>query len=164
MTNTNPATGIRYGVIAGNSLDATVFDDLFYSGTNISEQEALDSLREEISIEAAERGFDDEDDRDNWFEGEYEVRSSYLEIEEPTIEGEKDGVKYRISWLGGAPLLWVLEGPVGECYRLCSLCVPNAGDLDSGFKAGQFLHNRPPQTFYECYVVPCDWLRSKGNA
>jgi hypothetical protein len=38
--------------------------------------------------------------------------------------------KLMLSYLGGAPLLWVLEGPVTISSVLCSPCVPGAVDLD----------------------------------
>lgn len=103
---------------------------------------------------------------------EHHASTEGLEIAEPTIEGEHEGVKYRIAWLGGAPLLWVLDGPLGYCDRLCSPCVPNAADLDSGF-IGQTreatparYHDRILQTLQEgslCYVVPPDWPRKEDE-
>jgi hypothetical protein len=84
-------------------------------------------------------------------------------IDEPIIEGECDGVKYRISWLGGAPLLWVLEGPLGFANRLCSPCVPNAAELDSGFEPTDLTLDEIHRDHdgYLCYVVPADWLRKE---
>lgn len=196
--NTNPETGIRYGVIALNNLEGFTADDLFYNnGTDLSFEEALAELRREALAEAEEyedqvrieisetdpalrdndqyverkieemwssRGYDDAQD---YVDAMVEHRMDQVVIEEPIIEGEYEGVKYRIGWLGGAPLLWVLEGPVGRCRALCSPCVPNAGDLDSGFILGQDID---PDTLarwghagYECYVVPRDWLREDAK-
>jgi hypothetical protein len=198
MTNTNPTTGIRYGVIAGNSLNTYVLDDLFHGdgAVDLSWQDAMAQLKSEISLEADafEQELEEEiedrirkqmggepvfafreavdaefekiwdkhkgyPDRDSFIDGEFERRSQDIDISEPTIEGEYDGVKYRISWLGGAPLVWVLEGPTGYCRSLCSPCVPNAADLDSGFQdeADPAVQDERAYDWY-CYVVPADWL------
>lgn len=192
--NTNPKTGIRYGVISLNSLDPDLGNDLFYNGRNLSEEEALDELR----VEAGER-FDDvkEEAEDAYGDGDREQfiedfiatklarhhnvstaryvptdREEYIDwvveregdfmIDEPFIEGECEGVKYQISWLGGAPLLWVTEGPIGYANQLCSPCVPNAADLDGGFIPGNSDDEKRTMTEgYMCYVVPKDWLRGE---
>ena len=40
-------------------------------------------------------------------------------------------VRLQLGYLGGAPLIWVLESPwVATCAR-CSPCCPNAGDLNT---------------------------------
>jgi hypothetical protein len=39
---------------------------------------------------------------------------------------------YELSYLGGAPLIWVTKSPFVTYCRTCSPCVPNAGDLDNG--------------------------------
>lgn len=90
--------------------------------------------------------------REEWVEAQIESEAEFLEIDEPVIKGELEGVKYLLTWLGGAPLLTVLEGPVGYAARLCSPCVPNAADLDSGYsdvEDSEFVH--------ECYIVPLSW-------
>jgi hypothetical protein len=92
-------------------------------------------------------------------------RENDFQIDEPIIEGEYEGVKYRISWLGGAPLLWIIEGPVGFANSLCSPCVPGAADLDSGFEYTDIpvdeIHAQ--HDGYLCYVVPADWLRKEDE-
>lgn len=102
-------------------------------------------------------------DREDYIETRMQRESEHINIAEPVIEGTYEGVKYRIDWLGGSPLLWVIEGPVGYCDRLCSPCVPNAGDLDSGITYDTHLPAgcRPERDAFECYVVPRDWLREK---
>lgn len=148
ITNTNSETGIRYGTIYLRSIDDDTAHYLFYEGNNVSMDDAAEELRREIGIEAAERGFDDDTDREDWEEREFERQVEGIEVEEPTIEGECDGVKYMISWLGGVPLLWVFESPVTGRFNLCSPCVPNACNLDSPNPGG-----------YEGYMVPADWLK-----
>jgi len=144
--------------------------------TNLSEQLAYEELKseieldaesieEEVRITAAERDYamlsNDRymeyeveaaykrlgyNDRDDYIDTRLELESQDMQIEEPTISGTLDGVKYEISWLGGAPLLFVLESPVISKAKLCSPCVPNAGDLNS-----------LDDDSYECYGVPEEW-------
>lgn len=183
MTNTNPTTGIRYGVIAFNNLDPDLGQELWYThGEDLSYEAACeellaeiernaDNIEDEVRIAIAEEdpslvgqeGFEDArieaaymvggyDDREDYIQSRYDRERERVQIDEPVIEGEYAGVKYRIDWLGGAPLLWVLEGPVGRCHSLCSPCIPNAGDLDSGFIDDEM------EAGYECYVVPFEWL------
>jgi hypothetical protein len=176
MTNTNPETGVRYGTIYLNSLDSDVANDLWMNGENLSEKAAYEELKadverdaedieEEVRIAVSERDYsmlaNDQymeqeveaaynrlgyDDRDDYIETRLELESENFYIEEPTIAGTCEGVRYEISHLGGAPLLWVLESPVISKARLCSPCCPNAADLDSLDDDG-----------YECYGIPGYW-------
>lgn len=163
--NINPTTGIRYGVIAGNSLDPDLYNELWYGpARNLSEEEAAAELRKEIGqrwddMEDTQRAELPVDTREEYIEYAFERECENIQINEPEVEGEHKGVKYRISWLGGAPLVWIVEGPLGYANRLCSPCVPNAADLDSGFIPGN--SDVPKQTLtegYLCYVTPADWL------
>lgn len=167
MTNTNPITGIRYGAIAFHNIDPDLGQELWYTyGKDVSYEAACEELRGEIQHEVedeVERGDLDEDDAVPEIESRYERRAEEIQIDEPTIEGEYDGVKYYISWLGGAPLLWVFDGPIGHARTMCSPCVPNAADLDSGY----YMEGEPFDPVeewghfgFECYVVPRDWLRT----
>jgi len=176
MTNTNPETGIRYGCIYLNSLDPDTASWLWDDGNNISVDEAYaelkagieldaENIEDEVRIAVAERDYamlsndrymEDEveaaynrlgyDDRDDYIDTRLELESERIQIEEPTLAGICEGVRYEISWLGGAPLLWVFESPVISKARLCSPCCPNAGDLNSLDDDG-----------YECYGIPADW-------
>lgn len=144
MTNYNPETGIPYGVIACDSLDSDLVQELWYThGKDLSYEAAVNEFREEVRAELLES---DPDLDANEIESEIESRLEWaeLQIDEPTIEGEYEGVKYQISWLGGAPLLWVFWSPFVKPHAQCSPCVPGAGDLDS---EGDML----------CYDVPDDW-------
>lgn len=144
--------------------------------TNLSEQEALkelkieierdaDNIEEEVLIAIAEREYvmlgndnlrEQEieaayeclgyNDRDDYVDTRLEFESEHIQIEEPTIEGEYEEVKYCISWLGGAPLLFVFESPFKGKFDLCSPCCPNAVSLES-----------PNPNGYEGYDVPPDW-------
>jgi hypothetical protein len=190
MTNCNPDTGIRYGVIAMNSLDSDLAHELWYGpqATNASEEEAYaeakreleaeyDAALEEAHIAAAEVDYNQDTDAfvERWMDthGFGDCREGYVDqklqwvefqIDEPVISGTYQGVQYTISWLGGAPLLWVFEGPEGSANRLCSPCVPNAADLDGGFKLDAETpidvdgYPMEDQEGYPCYCVPRDWL------
>lgn len=103
-------------------------------------------------------------DRDEFIDQKLEMFSDICQIDEPTIVGEHEGVKYQITWLAGAPLVWILSGPEGSARQLCSPCVPNAADLDGGFvldseipvdSDGYPLEDGEP---YACYCPPRDWL------
>jgi hypothetical protein len=180
MPNYNPETGIRYGTIYLSHLDSDVANDLWMNGENVSETQAYaelkseierdaDGIEEEVAIAIAEsdhallsseRFVDNEieaaylrlgyDDRDDYIDTRLERESENIQIDEPIIEGTCEGVRYAISHLGGAPLLWVFESPIISTARLCSPCVPNAGDLDSLDDDG-----------YECYGIPSTWRRAE---
>lgn len=179
--NCHPNTGVRYGVIACANLDDDLVhqlmfgpgaDDLTYAAVyeeaKATAEFNYDSevLEAEIAASEADDLMNDSEresfitryleasvglDRDQYVEDELEQFSDCFQCDEPDIEGTHEGIKYGISWLGGAPLLTVYEGPFGTAKALCSICLPNAADLDSGFAAGVGLG-------YECYVVPRDWL------
>ncbi|MGK2884387.1 MAG: hypothetical protein ACSLE8_06360 [Rhodococcus sp. (in: high G+C Gram-positive bacteria)] len=188
MLNVNPDTGIRYGVISCNSLNPDLVDELMhgpdavdldyqfaYKEAKAQAEADLDAAVEEAEIAASEvdpnaceaereafienwlevKGIE----RDTYVDDQLERFSDMYQGDEPVVEGNTEGVAYRISWLGGAPLLWVLEGPLGYCNRLCSPCVPNAADLDSGFIPGGADDTATTlQEGYLCYVIPADWL------
>lgn len=157
-TNVNPETGIRYGTIYLHHLDPDTAQWLWDEGENVSEKEAYEELRLEITdkvvqeIEDGDLDIDPTDIADIELEVERRLdrQADSILVEEPTIEGECEGVKYAISWLGGAPLLWVFESPVIGRFDLCSPCVPNACSIES-----------PNDSGYEGYTVPDDWIHKE---
>ena len=147
MTNTNPETGIRYGCIYLNSLDPDTASWLWDDAENLSEAEAYAELKSEIEAQVMEECPDlDESEIEIEVEKLLDCAAQDIEIDEPTLAGTCEGVRYEISWLGGAPLLWVFESPVISKTKLCSPCCPNAGDLNNLDDDG-----------YECYGIPADW-------
>lgn len=152
MTNINEKTGIRYGTIYLHHLDPDTASWLWDDGEDTSYAAALEELEEEIrtavlqEIEDGDLDIDATDvcDIEREVERRLERESDGIQIDEPTIEGTCEGVTYAISWLGGAPLLWVFHSPIIGKHGLCSPCVPNAGDLES-------------EGEYECYDVPEEW-------
>jgi len=133
LPNTNPETGIRYGVVKLDSLADWAFDEFFNNGRNVTADAAL--------AEAVAEGLDPEDD-----EATQQFWDGY-QGEEETYELETDGMRLMLSYLGGAPLVWVFQSPVTTEARLCSPCVPGAGDLD----------NQEPGAF-TCYSLPIEWF------
>jgi len=131
MTNTNPKTGIAYGVVALNSLAEWVTDEFMDRGVNLTSTAAFDefTLENPDADEAAIQDFWD----------------GYM-AEEEEYELHADGMHLLLGHLGGASLVWVLESPVTTRARPCSPCVPGAGDLDNKSDGG-----------IECYDLPADW-------
>lgn len=191
--NTNPLTGLRYGVIALDSLDPYIVEDLWYGpgARNISEEVAAEELRKELKaryndalesvLERADnRVFANIVEREDYIADEMmgilkspfiDTEQEYVDdaferecdfmIDEPWIEGTYEGVRYAISWLGGAPLLWSFDGPEAVAERLCSPCVPGAADLDGDFTlASEMLADGVDYSAgYGCHAIPRDWLR-----
>ena len=159
MPNYNPDTGIPYGTIYLHHLDSDLAQELWYThGEDISYKNALEELREAVSAQMIDEEENGEcpirsvDDFDDELDEIVERRAEFIEIDEPTIEGEYEGVKYMISWLGGAPLLWVFRSPFTGSYAQCSPCVPGAGDLET-----------PDEYGVVCYDVPPDWRRDEDH-
>lgn len=159
MSNVNTGKdGIRYGVIACNSLNQDLVQELWYGvgARDVSWEQAVEELRAEITSEVMdeqEDGYDIDDVQDE-IDDRVESRKEWIQIEEPTIVGCYEGIEYQIGWLGGAPLLWVMKSPVKTFARLCSPCVPNAGDLDNVYEGDPNEYN---PGYSECYDVPADW-------
>lgn len=156
--NTNSKTGIRFGVIAVNNLNSDVVEDLWYGygAVDLSYKAAMEELDAEIGREAdrlIETGELQAEDRDWYVDRETDKRRDDIQIDEPTIEGNYQGVHYQISWLGGAPLLVVFESPFKGRFQLCSPCIPNAVSLES-----------PRDVGAEGYDVPPDWRIGNDKA
>lgn len=154
MPNYNPKTGTPYGVISMQSIDDDVAHELWYThGEDISYEEAFEELRAEIAAtmrddeENGECPIRSVDDFNDELDERVDRASDDIHIEEPTIVGVYEDVNYMISWLGGAPLLWIFQSPYVRFSGRCSPCVPGAGDLDS-------------EGSYACYDVPPEWRRA----
>lgn len=148
--NVNPGSGIPYGVIKASSVPR-LYEAIRDNGVNVrirdrdleitetltsvlspllNKEELAEAIAEVISrCNEAENnaGFDDSEDT--------------FEYDDP------DGCQFRLSPLGGAPLIWCIKTDrISQAMR-CSPCVPNAGDLDSLSEYG-----------ISCYGVPKKWL------
>lgn len=143
-------------------------------------ERAYVNLLEEAAISAAESGadrepgFNLEDYEEKWFEfknHEYdkadfialyvERQAENIQIDEPIIEGTLDGIEYRISWLGGAPLCWITKGLLGFGHQLCSPCVPGAVDGGGGFELATMPLEEVHRDHdgYLCHCPPAEWIR-----
>jgi hypothetical protein len=129
MPNYNQKTGLPFGV--ANAHDFwPLLSDIQDWGTNESEKEAVDSLKERLL------SFLDGEpirDRERAAEDTLDVLLEYaeFELEECSYSYETDGTRYLLSYLGGAPLIWVIESNYACYCHHCSPCVPGAGDLNS---------------------------------
>jgi hypothetical protein len=157
-TNVNPKTGIRYGVIAANSVWSEAMSDIYSHGTDLDHKAYMDgvkdSLRQALSEyfsghtyndkpsrldEATEEAFDAVSDRlnDN-YEGTGDC-TRYLY--------ERDG--YRIQ-IDGSGDVWVLESPFYTYAQFCSPCAPGACYLTSPLET--------PDDNNKCYCLGPEWF------
>jgi len=171
--NRNPETGVAYSIYhINNDLHTSVWDDIHRDGSDLSWLE----YEKELRVKAA-RLIDDlqsdmgfplraptlEDVVEDFLEA---AADDYIN-DEPIYEGETDGIKWRTSWLGGAPHLIVLESPYYGVGQVCSPCVPNAlngSTVQSIFRdedaAG--CHASVAGGIYG-YALPTTWLRDKED-
>lgn len=171
-TNYNRETGIRYGMIAMQSLDPDLYNDLMNlpnpsqdsafreylidfidnAGVDLTEEQMLEFEKAQedpdttILQELAESIGSEIEDR---FWGGSVSDDFWDAYDEGDVgaEGVIDGVTVHLADLGGAHVLWVFDSPHVGKYRECSPCVPGAGDLDSP----------DPEHGVETYDVPADW-------
>ena len=164
--NVNTETGIRYGIVSVNSLIPDIWDDIYDLNSDTytdALQDAIKRLRSEINSaiddlaeipDFIDEDLDDDADIDTLLEAAaklgidtYEYDPEHWEFEEENRSGKIDGIDVALTWIGGAPMLLIFESPYITHCRLCSPCVPNAGDLNS----------LDHENGYECYGVPADW-------
>jgi hypothetical protein len=140
MDNVNSETGIAYGVFYTGNCQC-LCDDIFSRGDDLSyeawKEEVASRLRNAIggviddySHQASEIA------KGHRFDSLIEALGDSYECDEPCHSYEYDTehgkVKLYQTWLGGAPLVYVIESPyVLTNAAGCSPCVPNAGNLDS---------------------------------
>lgn len=144
--NIDPKTGIRYGVVSLDRLADWVWDEFLTHGMSLTHQAAVEEFREEFFAENPEA------DELEYEEALEEAQESW-QFEEEQYTLETDGMKLELSYLGGAPLVFVIESPHTSKARQCSPCVPNAGDLD----------NKDEERGYLCYDVPADWYETEES-
>jgi hypothetical protein len=144
IANTNPETGIRYGTVYMNELDPELWD-MIYEGTNISYEAAREEAEAKLLAEhEGEEDFDLERHLDDWSE-------SYEGYEENYKGTSRGGVKWILTWLGGAPMLTIVDSPFVDRFVFCSPCCPNAVSL-----------TRHPSGDEEGYTIPKDWWNEEN--
>lgn len=144
VANINPETGIRYGIVAANSLDPDVVNELQMSGKDLHYEEAKSELWD--AIKRVCKDYMGDADSDDVADQAVERLNDHWQDDEPVHSFELQGVTGQTTWLGGALLVYVFHSPWLTKANLCSPCVPNCGNLDSLNPDG-----------YECYDVPPDW-------
>ena len=142
MPNYDEATGVRYGVVALDSLAEWVWDEFFTNGTNTSELAAMGDYARECGAESFDTLTDAQQDE------------FYYESDEDCFSLEAEGMKLELGWLGGAPLVWVIDSPVRADCGNCSPCCPGAGNLDSDHRY---------TTAGGTYSLPLEWWREGGS-
>ncbi len=177
MVNCNEETGIPFGIISSTELHQEVVEELLYEqGFDYSYANAVIELVKEHDFSEEDKAyFRDSKGIDleniNWANstGEDNLLADYIidvldfdgdrlnkkresiDIEEPYVVGEYEGVKYETSWLGGALNFVIISSPniTGKAHQ-GSPCVPNMGVLDT------------LDGDYQCYDVPAEW-RDNGD-
>lgn len=151
LANVDRETGIRFGVISGNTVP-DLLSDIMDNGTNADAEYLLGELVEQLQGASKEEAgnvvnqyllFDDQLALDKYTyplseESAQEIAediASSVEYDEPIYyyseETEQGTLEYEILYLGGAPLVFVKKSPFVTYCLECSPCVPFAGDLDS---------------------------------
>ena len=137
LTNINQETGIRYGCISQHSLDPDALNEIWTEGSVYLPycphcNEANDAGNEEECHSCGK-------EVEEW---EYAEEMNYLRYEEKTKYG-----KIVIEGCLDSDLI-ITESPFYTLARLCSPCVPGAGDLDT-----------PDNQFgYKTYCLPADFF------
>lgn len=135
MTNINPETNLPYGLIQARNLNADLWAELHLKAHDL----IADKLREFRRTELIEAGVLEHDI-------DAQLEDFCPEIDEPEAELEHEGLKVVYTHLGGAAIVFSINGPVTHVASYCSPCAPGAADLDSG------------EGNIECHGVPADWL------
>lgn len=165
MTNCD-AQGVRYSVFSFNELASWCNEDLFYGSQarDLSYEDAIQELKaavaQEVDCEVGE-GVLSEDEAEDEIAYRVEERAEHIQIDEPHIKGTLDGIDYEISWLGGAPLVWIIKGLLGFGEQLCSPCVPGAVDGGGGFELATMPLDQVHRDHdgYLCHCPPLSWIR-----
>lgn len=152
MNNVNATTGIRYGVVSGHNAPY-LMERIFDSGTDETFAayradcvRRMASLLEDMGQRDAEIQAEEIVDNFEW--DNYECDESEYSYTDPK------GNKFLLGYLGSAPIIWCVETDTLTYVKsLCSPCVPNAGDLDSGFDP----HGM------KCYGIPSEYAGTDGD-
>lgn len=129
--NTNPDTGVAFGVISAQVLDSDLVDQLLF-GSQITNhtyqlQRAEALLRARQTAFLAGQHFTEEDE-----EAAIEEFAERFTSDEDFITGEWQHVSYATSWFGGALHFIITVSPYTRDCAPCSPCIPGAGDLHNG--------------------------------
>ena len=142
--NQDNETGIRYGVIAINSLASHIWDDI----ENIYQSSCphcYTDLPDEFSVDLAN------EDLDCPFCGKLVTDESQWP-EEPSGKAWKGDSDYQLEFT--ELYCFVTKAPVAIKATFCSPCMPGAGDLDSPNPDGILTYALDPSFFDEYSPMP----------
>jgi len=180
MTNTNEKTGIRYGVIAAQSLDPDLFDYITYGiGRDLTNLQALKDIKEEaeagaeriedeVRITLAERGDYTEREYEDAWDEEVEAaygrlgftdRESYVDdyIEQQLLDLQIEEPVFEFDYQGvRGQVTWLGGAQIVFIFES-----PFTGffDLCSPCVPNATNLDNPNENGFEGYTVPGDWLR-----
>lgn len=161
--NTNPITGIAYGYIQANNVNAEVLNDIFCNGIDYSRLDADLDFARGLGFRAPVQN-----DGENYFDYLERVQSDMLDYFNDLMDKNPDvsetidihdreleeftGYQHvaniddtTVIYNTDSNTICVMDSKVTGMYYKCSPCCPNAGDLDSA--GGDVL----------TYDVPADW-------
>jgi len=161
VANINSETGIPYGVVNGHTVPY-LHEEIFTSGDSTTfaayKTELADAIRAALAGVVEDRTGKESAARivahldcaelaENILDSGLNDSLEFEEEEYDHTETTPDGkVSYHLGYLGGAPLIWILESPYVAQAPACSPCVPNAGDLDN-MGSGAYCYCPPPDAF-----------------
>lgn len=143
MLNVNPKTGIAYGVISGSQVPDLV-DDIQNKGVNrtlkVFQKEMVGKICDFIRSLPIKRYGADELIYDHLTTLDSIATIVPVEpFDEEDFTWKEGRFSFKLSYLGGAIKIWVLNGPYVTYARACSPCLPGAGDLDEPSADGTLL-------------------------
>jgi len=146
--NTDPETGIRYGVIPLHDLDPYFAYEEFYDNSeNLAIKEVeleIDELFDPIKEFAAERGLEKETEIEELKDSIKEKLFEFWDESEDSRMYEQDG--YKIQLIDND--LFIAKSPYVTFGPLCSPCAPNA----------VYLADADGENGYMTYCLPSDFF------
>ncbi len=157
MTNCNPETGIRYGVIHQNKLVEWAFDEIANNGIDQDFEDYTQGIKDGLRSALRDHfsdykiGTDKTSSLNDAVESAFDAISDGLNYEQPgdctRYTYEKDGLKFQVASDGD---IFVLKSPVFTYAQFCSPCAPGACYLMSPLET--------PIEANKCYCLPADWF------
>ncbi len=153
LTNCNPETGIRFGVIHTNKLGEFAWDEITNNGTDQDFEDYSQGIKD--NLRDALKDTIGKDALNEAVESAYEAVSYWTgdRYEQPgdctRYHYSKDGLEFTVASDGD---IFVLKSPVVTYAQFCSPCAPGACYLTSPL-------GQPYQTeANRCYCLPADWF------
>jgi hypothetical protein len=149
-TNTNPKTGIRYGIIPSHSVAPEAVSDIYDNGDDLDLRDYLESVR--IALKSALSDFYHgerlEASAESAFEALDDIGDTYQQTGDCVrMVYSRDGYKLETDSDGD---VWCFESPFFTYAQFCSPCAPGACYLKNP------LDNESPEN--KCYCLGKDWF------